>query len=183
MTCDGAGSTNELETVPSSRASVTGADIAWKQLVRQDPILGQDFSGQCGHDFIGLWQGIWCSVEPVAGAAIASTIDVVVGTITSAPSIARTPRTEKQRWYIGCLTRLGCHSNPNPATSPGAPPFKQLKGFGPQQLHQVKAHQKGRRVARRGKHAQLTRNAAHPFWCEGYGSSTGHCSRFRPNPA
>ena len=62
-------------------------------------MLGHTFCGQSGQGFTGLWQGIWPAVEVVVGAAIASTIDVVIGTTTRAPSIARMPRIKKQRWY------------------------------------------------------------------------------------
>ena len=98
MICDGVGRMRDLTTMRCRCVSAAGKDSGWKQLTRQAPMLGQTFCGQPGHGLAGLWHGIWsCADAADIGPLIASAIDVVSGTTTSAPSMAAMPRTTKQR--------------------------------------------------------------------------------------
>lgn len=99
-TCDGAGGTRDVTTAPYTLASAVGEDNGWKHLAWHALMSGQAFCGQSGHGFAGLWQGI-CSAAADAdgiGPAMASAIDVVIGTAASAPSMATMPRAANQRW-------------------------------------------------------------------------------------
>ena len=117
-TCDGAGAAREVATVPYTLASEIGDDNGWKHLARHVLMSGQDFCGQSGHGFRGLWQGIWSGAADAVGIgpAMASALDVVMGMATSAPSMATMPRTANQRCNRRLLTGLDCHTLFWPAT-------------------------------------------------------------------
>lgn len=111
-TCDSAGRTRELTTMPNRFASATGEDNGWTHEARQLPMSGQDFCGQSGQGVTGLWQGI-CSAAADAdgiGPAMAKATDVDIGMAASAPSMATMPRTTNQRWNRRLLTRIDCHT-------------------------------------------------------------------------
>jgi hypothetical protein len=103
--------------MPCRRASDIGDDSGWKHFTRQLPVSGQAFWGQFGQGLVGLWQGIspFAAVAAI-GPAMATTMDVVIGTEISAPSMATMPRATNQRCNGRFLTRPDCHSLKDAAT-------------------------------------------------------------------
>lgn len=116
-TCDGAGGTREVTTLPYRNASAVGDDSGWAHATRQLLMSGQTFCGQSGHGFAGLSHGSCSAAADAAGIgpAMARAIDVVIGTTASAPSMATMPSAANQRWNGRLLTDLNCHTLCRPA--------------------------------------------------------------------
>jgi hypothetical protein len=117
--------------MPCRGAPAIGAANGWKHFTRQVPISGQAFWGQLGQGLAGLWQGISSAAEvAVIGPAMAKAIDVVIGTVMSAPSMATMPRRADQRWAALFLTRSRLpHLRQSGKNTPRGPPALRLQGF------------------------------------------------------
>lgn len=96
--CDATTRTCEFATGPWLNTVAAGDESGWKHLTRQLPISGQTFCGHSGHGLAGFWHGIWSAAAVACiGAAMARAIDVVIGMVTSDPSMASMPRIPNQR--------------------------------------------------------------------------------------